>query len=325
MTAVVVLGGTGHIGAAIARQFDAQGFDVVATGRREGPVANLNGTGVHYRNGDDRTPGNLAHWVADCDVIVDAATPYPIWRHGAHPKSVVAAARARSHQIIALARQHNAALVHVSSFTTLPAQGGLTDRLRLAYIRGLHPYFEVKEVVERDVLSALAQGLAGCVANPTACFGPYDLKPAEQAFIPMLMQGKVKGSLRHPVNVVDVRDVAGIVAQTVAQKFPARQVPISGHNTSVEDLIAQICAIADVDAPRLRAPMAPTVAGAYLTETAAALAGRKPTWPSLPMLLTAAGTAMDQSPAQAALDHRLRPLPETLADAIAWYRTLGHC
>lgn len=325
MGAAVVLGGTGHIGAAIARALEVAGHEVVATGRRAGPVPNLAGTTLRYRMGDDRASGQLGNWLAQADIIVDAATPYPVWRHGTPPKAVVATARERSRRVLELAAAQGAALIHISSFTTLPAQGGLKDRLRLAYIRGLHPYFEVKEKVEQDVLAALGKGLRGCVINPTACFGPYDLKPAEQAFVPMLLQGKIKGTLAHPINVVDVRDVAACVCAAVAQEYPARLVPISGHDTTVEDLITLTCALADLEAPRLRAPMAPTVAGAYLAETAAALIGRKSTWASLPMLLTAAGTARTQDPAQVALGQPLRPLVDTLNDAIAWYREQGHC
>ena len=53
MTRAVILGGTGHIGAAIARHFDDQGLDVIATGRRAGPVPSLAGTEVSYQPGDD--------------------------------------------------------------------------------------------------------------------------------------------------------------------------------------------------------------------------------------------------------------------------------
>ncbi|MEM7520308.1 MAG: NAD-dependent epimerase/dehydratase family protein [Pseudomonadota bacterium] len=323
MTQAVVLGGTGHIGAAIARALDQQGLSVTATGRRSVAPPNLMGTDVAYAAGDDRTPGQLAAWVRDADIIVDAATPYPVWRYGADPKTVVAAARRRSRDVVELTSKQGARLVHVSSFTTLPAQGGLKESLRLAWVRGVHPYFEVKEKVEADVLAALSDGLKGTVINPTACFGPYDMKPAKQAFIPMLMQGEVMGSVRHPLNVVDVRDVAACVCALLqAVDGPAR-LPVSGHNIHVDALMAQVCAIADLTAPTLRAPLLPTATASYLAETAAALRGRKPTWPSLPMLLTLAGGSRKMSAQQRALGVTLTPLDQTLEDAVAWYRQIA--
>ena len=93
----------------------------------------------------------------------------------------------------------------------------------------------------------------------------------------------------------------------------------------VDDLIQQICDMAGVPAPRLKAPLMMTLAGAYWAETAAAMVGRKSAWPSLPMLLTGAGHAVEISPAQQALGVAPRALSQTLADALAWYRQIGRC
>ena len=325
MGQVVVLGGTGHIGAAIARAFAADGADVVAVGRSAEPRANLAGTTVVQRAGDDRQAAQLAGWCAQAEVIVDAATPYPLWRHGAEVRGVVADARRRMAQVIRAAQQADAALVHISSFTTLPPSGSVQDRMRLATLRGMHPYFELKEKVEQDVRAALRSGLRGAVVNPSACFGPYDLKAAEQAYIPMLLAGKVAGTLRHRMNVVDVRDVARGVTALVAGGYRAPQLPIFGHNIRVDELSEQICDMAGVPAPRLKAPLMMTLAGAYWAETAAAMVGRKSAWPSLPMLLTGAGHAVEISPAQQALGVAPRALSQTLADALAWYRQIGRC
>lgn len=323
MARILVLGGAGHIGAAIARHFDDAGHVVLASGRAQGPRASLQDTTVQYLVGDDTETPNLATWSDGVDLIVDCATPYPILRRGPGPRSVVATARRRMRGILDLARDRDAALVHVSSFTTLPATGTLQDRLRLATIRGMHPYFEVKERVEQDVLGALRSGLKGCVVNPAACFGPYDTKPAEQAYIPMLMQEKVAGTVGHPINVIDVRDVAACVGAAVNRGFPCERLPLLGHNIRVDELTRHICALAGVAPPTLRATLSVAIAGSYWTELAAAIVGRDAPWPSLPVLLTAAGRAMEQSPEQRALGVPLRPLSETLIDAINWYRSFS--
>ena len=322
---VLVLGGTGHIGAAIARHFATEGYVVKASGRCTRPRANLDGTDIAQLGGDDTAPANLNAWSKDVDIIIDAATPYPLWRHGSNARTVVRAARDRISRIIALAQHRDAALVHISSFTTLPATGSIAERLRISAIRGMHPYFEVKEVVEAEVLGALDGGLRGCVVNPSACFGPYDLKSPEQAFIPMLVNGKVSGTVKHPMNVVDIRDVAACIAAAVRAGYLARRMPVFGHNIKVDDLTRYVCTIAGVTPPKMQAPMLLGLAGAYWAETAAAVAGRKSPWPSLPVLLTAAGRNMAPSAAQTALGLHVRPLGDTLNDAVAWYRQIGHC
>ena len=322
---VLVLGGTGHIGSAISRQLAADGFVVRASGRSPTPRANLAGVDVQQLAGDDSQAENLRAWMNGCSLVVDAATPYPVWRHGIRSAHVVAAARQRVRTLISLAEETGAAIVHISSFTTLPATGSIQDKMRLATVRGMHPYFEVKETVEREVLAALRTGMEGCVINPSACFGPFDQKPVDQAFIPMLLRGKVAGTLSHPVNIVDVRDVASSLSALVHQKFPFPQVPVFGHNVRADVLTRQICTLAHVAPPTLRAPLMFSLAGAYWSESAAALAGRKSPWPSLPILLTAAGRTMPPSPQQISLGVTPRPLEQTLRDAIQWYRQIGHC
>lgn len=322
---VLVLGGTGHIGAAIARHFGGLGHHVMASGRAVAPRANLTGTGITQLSGDDTDPATMASWCQNAEIIIDAATPYPLWRHGRGARGVVAAARKRNALLMTQVRAQGGALVHISSFTTLPAASGGGKAIRLGALRGMHPYFELKETVENDVLDALAEGMNGCVINPAACFGPYDLKPAEQAYIPMLMHGKVAGTVGQIINVIDVRDLAQGVYACWQKEFPSARVPFFGHNIAVDTLTRGICAMGGVAPPRIKAPMMMGVAGAYLAESAAALAGRQAPWPSLPMLLTAAGQARAQSAEQRALDISLRPLSETLTDALAWYRQIGQC
>ena len=317
---VLVLGGTGHIGAAVARCFAGAGFAVAAAGRRAGVPLNLQGTAVTRLIGDDTDPAHIDAWVRNTDIVVDAATPYPLWRHEGGARAVVHGARRRMAQILAACARERCALVHVSSFTTLPVAGTVQERMRIATLRGMHPYFEVKEAVERDVLNALRGGLKGCVVNPSACFGPYDMKPAELAFIPMLMQGRVAGVLRHPVNVIDVRDVAAAILACVRAGFAAPQVPLAGHDVRIDLLTRRICALAGVAPPALAAPLMPTVLASWWAESAAAIVGRRSPWPSLPMLLTAAGRAMAPSAEQLALNVAIRPLEDTLRDAVAWYR-----
>jgi dihydroflavonol-4-reductase len=322
---VLVLGGTGHIGAAIAHGFADIGHVVSAAGRSTAARANLAGSQITQLSGDDSDPQTLSHWCKGAEIIVDAATSYPLWRHGQTARGVVGAARKRNMHLLGLVQRQEAALIHISSFTTLPAEGGVKNGLQLAALRGMHPYFELKEAVERDVLRALAQGMQGSVINPAACFGPYDLKPAEQAYIPMLMQGKVAGTVGQMINVIDVRDLAHYVVASVQTGFRARQVPVFGHNIAMDTLTRGICGMGGVTPPRIKAPMMMGVAGAYLTESIVALSGRKAPWPSLPMLLAAAGQSRRQSAEQSALGVSLRPLSETLADALAWYRHIGHC
>jgi len=321
----VILGGTGHIGAAIARRFAEEGFVVRATGRRDIVRPNLDGTGVDIITGDDTDPSVLHDWIDGAEFVVDCATPYPVWMHDRPAQEVVQAAVARTRAVIAAAEATGAGLVLISSFVTLPRTTGLWGAIGQGLRAGAHPYFDLKAAVEDHVSHFLAHGGQGAIIAPSTCFGPYDLKPREQTFIPMLLSGEVHGVADHAMNVVDVRDVADVV-MAAAMTGSRTPIPVFGHDVRLQDLVGMLCAARGVTPPRLIAPegtAALGAAGLHVVETAYAIAGRKTPWPSLPALLLAASYPSAPSPAQRALHPTLRPLERTLEDAIAWYERIG--
>ncbi|WP_216859387.1 NAD-dependent epimerase/dehydratase family protein [Sulfitobacter aestuariivivens] len=317
------MGGTGHIGSAIARKLATDGWTVTAAGRSAEPRPNLEGTKVKIVGGDDHQPAAVAGWIADADLVVDAATPYPLWLHDRDRVRIVANAVTRARHLTAMTARSGAAFVHISSFTTLPRPKGPIAQLSQGILQGLHSYFDLKAKVEAAVRGALRDGLRGCVVNPATCFGPYDLKPMEHAFIPMLLAGKVGGLVRHDLNVVDVRDVAAVVSAACAQDFPTSQIPVFGHTVSLPELATRICQLGGVNPPRLQVPSLMGLASLYWVETAYAVAGRKSPWPSLPMMLVRASYAAAPSAAQISLAGHPRPLADTLQDAVAWYRKIN--
>ena len=58
----------------------------------------------------------------------------------------------------------------------------------------------------------------------------------------------------------------------------------------------------------------------YALENGMSVLGRETRFPSLPVLLTLASRAVEQSTCQRALGVDLRPLEATIRDEIDWYR-----
>lgn len=318
----VVLGGTGHIGAAVARRFAMGGFEVFATGRRDKPRPNLTGTGIRVRAGDDTDREVLQNWTRGAAVVVDCATPYPVWMFEGSAQALVRAAVARTRAVIDAVEREKATLVLISSFTTLSRARGLLGGIRQGVREGSHPYFVLKETVQDHVQAYLDGGGRGAIIAPSTCFGPYDLKEREQTFIPMLLSEEIRVLTEHELNLVDVRDVADVVFSAAASDI-REPVPVFGHNIALRALVRLVCGLRAVPEPRLSVPSGLGTAGLYAIETAYALAGRKTPWPSLPMLLLDASYAAAPSPLQRRLHPTLRPLEETLEDAIAWYERIG--
>ncbi len=320
----LVLGATGHVGNAVVRELLARGHEVTAVTRRAAAPANLEGLAVRPARGDADRPGQLRAWLPGHDLVVDAAAPYPLHLFQEPPATLLERAEKRTRQLLDAVADHNARLAYVSSFVTLPRPRTGGDPIAAGLARR-HPYFAVKERIENLVLAAARQGLPAVVVNPTTCFGPWDLKPRNLCLVPQLLAGEVAALVRHILNAVDVRDVAaGLVSAVEKERF-AERIPLCGHNLTVDELTARLCAIGGVPPPRLHTPVGLGLAASWWTEAFCALTGRPSPWPTLSLLLVNESYPMTPNPLQTALGAAPRPLGETLRDAVDWYRRIGYC
>lgn len=321
--AALVLGGTGHIGHALLRELLSRGYRVTAVTRQARRPAALEGLDVTVVRGDADAPEGIERLVEGADVVVDAAAPYPL-RLVEAGRGLARAAFARTSRVAEAARRRGAALVFISSFTTLPRPGGALRDLEARARRAAHPYFVVKEAMEDAVLSACARGLRAVIVNPTACLGPWDRKPRSLCYLPALLSGELPAITTRAVNVVDVRDVARGAAAALDEGLFARPLLLSGHDIGADALSARACALVGRRPPVFRASARVTAAAAYGTEWLLSAAGLPAPFPSLPALLLCEARATGVGAWQRALGVLPRPLDETLRDAIAWYRRIGY-
>ncbi len=323
----LVIGAAGHIGNAVTRELIGRGYEVAVTGRRPAPPINLDGLAVRYISGALDTAGFLDRATEGQEVVVDAAAPYPslMPQTAEGVAETLDHARRRTERLLDAVHRQDARLVYVSSFTTLPDRCTGFERIQRQWIRGLHPYFAVKELIESEVLAAARAGLAAVVVNPTLCIGPWDIKARELCFIPRLLCGEASATVAHLINVIDVRDTAaGLVAALEAGHY-GEPIPLTGHNLSVEALYTWLCEIGGVAPSQLVAPITLAVIASYLSEIALGTLGLHPPMPALAPMLTMVHDSFDPGRVQSELGITPRPLSATLTDAIEWYRSIGYC
>lgn len=322
----LIIGASGHLGNAIARELLARDCAVTAIARRPTPAANLDGLAVRYAAGDCEQPDQLDAWIAGHDLVIDAAAPYPdALADAAEVDRQRERARRRMTTLIDAVRRHRARLLFVSSFTTLADRARGIERLQRELVRRSHPYFAIKAAMESVVIEAARAGTPAAVINPTLSLGPWDLKPRQRCFIPRLLAGEAPAGIAHLVNVVDVRDVARVALGAIEAERWGEPIAVVGHNISLQALIEWICELGGAAPPRFVAPAALGVAAAWWSETAAGAIGRPAPAPALAAMLTVMHDAVDPGPAQLDFGGAPRPLSTTLGDAIAWYRAIGYC
>jgi len=255
------------LGTRVVRALIDANYVVTACGRRPQTPANLSGLPIVYSVGDFDNPTQLDKWIAGHDLIVDAAAPYPLevfsaaFADGSLP---IFHAERRTRRLLEAVRRHGLLLAYVSSFITLANPQSSIDRYRADIVRLVHPYFEVKRLIESWILDSRRDGIRAVIVNPTYCLGPWDLHDRRICTIPLLLSGEIPGSIGpQAIDVIDVRDVAlGLISAIDAKRYHSTLL-LKGHSMALHDLYSLICEIGDVPAPTFSAAAAPTLVGAY--------------------------------------------------------------
>ncbi|MEQ8859046.1 MAG: NAD-dependent epimerase/dehydratase family protein [Pseudomonadales bacterium] len=320
----LVVGATGHLGNAVVRDLLDSGWRITTTSRQGVRAANLAGLDIDHRRVGDDGFDDVCALVAGHRLVVDAAAPYHLWLgEDSNGSASHSPAQRRMAALLEACRIHDACFVHVSSFTTLARQRTWLGTLQRNALEVLHPYFAHKAAMEERVLEA-ASRVRSIIVNPTMCLGPWDLKAPELCLIPLLALGRVPATNGHELNVIDVRDVARAIRVAFEQACFGRQIPLTGHNTTVDALTASICRRAGVAPPTRNVPAALTSAAFYGNELLSR-AGLSPVaYPAVGAMLLLEQSWEQPSPAQRRLGIAPMPLSRTLADSIDWYREQGY-
>jgi len=317
----LVLGGSGHLGAALVRAALARGDEVTAAGRQKAP-ASLEGLGVRLVCGDDREPGAIASWVAGHDLVLDAAAPYPVRAFTGGGKALEHARR-RTAELLAAVRAAGCPLGCVGSFVTCVEPDGGTAGWGARAGRLLHPYFAVKSAIEELLLDAAVDGARIALVNPVTCLGPWDSRPGNEALLPRLLRGELPMVARDPIGVVDVRDAAAALLAALERERFGRRHLLVGRRVEAAGLARLACELTGARPPALQVPAAWTIAPAWWLEAVLAPWGRDSPSPALIPLLVAAQASLPERGDETALGIEPRPLEETLRDAVRWYRRVG--
>jgi len=324
----LVIGASGHIGNAIVRDLLDRNYRITACGRRSALPANLADLPVRYLSGDTGTSGQFDKWIAGHDLVVDAAAPYPLNLFspvGESGKDPIAHAERRTRLLLDAVGKYKSRLVYVGSFVTLVKPRTSAQRFEHEMMRLAHPYFEVKELIESQMLDASRRGLPVVIANPTYCLGPWDLHDRQLCTIPLLMRGEIPSSITQILNVIDVRDVAAAIGAALDAEYYGKPIQMSSHNISTQELYSLICELGGVPRPRTTTATALAVAGAYAMELIWGAIGEPTPLPTGGMMMAALFDYMAVGKDLQELGITPRPLSETIVDAIKWYRQIGYC
>ena len=326
---VLVTGATGFVGSHAAKALQDAGHAVRALVRTPAKLDTVTArVGVDLEEletvqGDIADAGTVVAALEGCEAVVHAAAVV-----GTDPSSqadIEASNFAGALNVLGAAADAGCdPIVHVSSAAALfPFR---TDPVTPDHPIGdsRMPYARSKAECEQLARRYQSEGHGVVIIYPGGVVGPGDYNESTQ-FEPLKLwlTKPFMRSSGYTMNLVDVRDIAAVIALSLeAGRGPKRYV-MFGHHVTADELLSVLCEVTGRDLKSVAMPKAAFVAWGRLGDLARRF-GRD-------LILTSEGTeymyntcAGDNSFTEEDTGITLRSAAETLADSIAWMRDEGH-
>jgi dihydroflavonol-4-reductase len=217
-------------------------------------------------------------------------------------------------------------LVHTSSHHALerePLDQPLTEDKPLALTEKCE-YHRSKAIGETVVLDACERGLDAVIVNPGSMIGPRDYEPSMigAALIDMYF-GRVPVLLDVLSDYVDVRDVADGMISAAEKGRRGERYFLTGDVVPILEMVSVYGELTGAKVPTRALPLWVGWALLPFALAASTLTKTDPFITADMLRASVSNEVVSHDKAHRELGYTLRPLRESLTDAVAWYRERG--
>jgi dihydroflavonol-4-reductase len=324
---ILVTGGAGFIGSHLVRLLLERGETVRVLEHPDAPVGHLPLGRIELVRGDIRDRPAVEAAVRSCAEVYHLAANPHLW----------ARRRGLFRQVNYLGTVHvlDAALVagvrrvlHTSTESILTRARQtmpIAEDQQVTLQDTVGPYCRSKLLAERYAFRAARAGAPVVIVNPTLPVGPGDRGQSPPTRMMLdFCRGKRREYVDATLNLIDVRDVAAAMVRAMQVGRPGRRYLLGHENVSVRGVFARLAALTGLPEPHRRVPYGVALAAAYASEFVAdVFTDRAPAATVTGVKLTRRTMHFDARRSLAELGVQPRPVAESLADAVAWFREVG--
>ena len=271
-------GGTGFVGANLARLLLQQGYQVKALVRPDSCLYNLNSLDVELVKGDlnDR---ELSSKMLDCQVLFHVAACYSLWqsdRELLHRSNVLG-----TRNILECARKANIErTIYTSSVAAIGVgkNGRSVDETHQSPVAKLIGYYKKsKYYAEQEAVKANQLGQDIVIVNPSTPIGAWDIKPTPTGeTIVRFLHRRMPFYVDTGLNLIDVKDVAWGHLLALEKGQTGDRYILGNQNLTLKQILDKLAAIADLPAPKKQIPYWIPYTVAWIEEKILASLGKKP-------------------------------------------------
>jgi dihydroflavonol-4-reductase len=329
MDSAFLTGGTGFVGASLARLLLSKGLKVKALARKGSDRRNLDGLPVEIVEGGLLDKSAIEAGVQGCRYVFHVAADYRIWVPD--PSDMYRVNVAGAESVIRIASKAGAErVVHCSSVAAVKVPDDHTP------VDETSEYSSLSEVVGdykkskylSDVLArklGKEEGLPVVVVNPAAPIGPRDIKPTPTGKIVVdFMNGKMPSYIDTGMNIVHVDDVA-MGHWLAAQKGRVgERYILGGENLTLKGVLDLLAAATGRESPRFKTPYAVAYAFGAVDTAIARMRGVEPMAPLDAIKMAKHYMWFSSEKAQRELGYESRAARLALKDAADWFSANGY-
>jgi dihydroflavonol-4-reductase len=323
---VLVTGGGGFIGSHLVRRLVEQGESVRVLERPEASVSHLPLDRVDLVRSDIRDRRAVERAVRGCREVYHLAANPNLWarqRGLFRQVNYLGTVNVLEEALAAGVRR----VLHTSTesiLTRARQTAPIAEEQHVTLRDVIGPYCRSKFLAERHALRLARAGAPVLIVNPTLPVGPGDLgrSPPTQMLLDFC-RGRRREYLDAELNLIDVRDVADGMVRAMERGRPGRRYLLGHENLSIRGVFALLARFTGLPEPRWRVPYPVALAAAYVSEWwADVFTHRCPAATVTGVKLTRRVMHFDPRRSLDELGLRPRPVAESLADAVAWFRAV---
>jgi nucleoside-diphosphate-sugar epimerase len=320
MSTVLVTGATGFLGRHLVRELRAAGATVRGLSRSPAGDAAVAALGATPVRGDLADAAALAAAAAGVDAVFHAAADTGTWAPGdaAQTETNVGGTR----RLLEAARAAGVGLfVHTSSVSAYShlVHGTLREDTPPRGAESWINYERTKHAAERAVRES---GLPYLVFQPSHILGPGDRNNWSRLFR-LVDAGKLPMAPPGSGGFADVREVARAQVRGWQRGLRDEAFLLGGEHARFVDLIAEAGRQLGRRTPSRPAPAWLLMTYARAVDAGSRVTRRRPDVTPAGAVFTCHDLRVDSTKAQRLLDYRATPLPELVADTLAWLRAEG--
>jgi dihydroflavonol-4-reductase len=324
---VLVTGGAGFIGSHLVALLAEHGHCVRVLERPGAAVDHLPSRGVEVVECDIRDRPGVERAVAGCEQVYHLAANPNLW---ARPRGLF---RQVNYQgavnVLDAALAAGARRVLHTSTESILTRASQAEPIRedqdVPPDDVLGPYCRSKFLAERYAFSLARRGAPVVIVNPTLPVGPGDRgrSPPTRMMLDFC-RGRRREYVDAELNLIDVRDVARGMVLAMERGRPGRRYLLGHENLTILEVFTRLARLTGLPAPTRRVPYPVALLAACVSEIVADVWTRRAPAATLTgVQLTRRRMHFDASGSLAELGLGPRPIQESLADAVGWFREMG--